>query len=387
MRGVLAWVVVAGLLAPAVGCSPDGDGGPRDAGRDTGVVDVDPDEDGDNISDLWEGRPESVDTDGDGTPDYLDSDSDADGIPDEIEGGQLASGPEPVDSDGDGTPDYRDLDSDGNGLDDLTEGFGDTDGDRVHDAADFDNDADSVRDEEEIGDPAAPTDFDGDAIPDHLDRDSDNDTISDLHEGVADTDADMVPDRHDLDSDGDGWSDLDEAGDAVLETAPADSDADLIYDFRDPDSDNDGISDAAELGSGTRRDLADTDGDGVSDLVEIAGCPPGDASCVADAIDPTSSPRTRGDFVFFEPYMMPPDPPRDTLDFATDIRVADVYFLMDTTGSMGGAITSLRTGLSTPGSGLIDRVRAVIPDVWFGVGGYDDYQVDPYGYATSGDRA
>jgi len=61
--------------------------------------------------------------------------------------------------------------------------------------------------------------------------------------------------------------------------------------------------------------------------------------------------------------------------------------VVDTTGSMGGAITNVRTSLSTPGSGIIDSVRAVIPDTWFGVGGFDDYQVAPYGYASSGDRA
>jgi hypothetical protein len=85
--------------------------------------------------------------------------------------------------------------------------------------------------------------------------------------------------------------------------------------------------------------------------------------------------------------MMPPMPPRDTLVFSTDIRVADVYFVVDTTGSMGGAIANVRTSLSTPGTGIIDQVRVEIADVWFGVGGFDDYQVAPYGYALYGDRA
>jgi hypothetical protein len=54
---------------------------------------------------------------------------------------------------------------------------------------------------------------------------------------------------------------------------------------------------------------------------------------------------------------------------------------------MGGAITNVRTSLSTPGTGIIDRVRTEIADVWFGVAGYDDYQAGGYGYASSGDRA
>jgi hypothetical protein len=124
---------------------------------------------------------------------------------------------------------------------------------------------------------------------------------------------------------------------------------------------------------GTDPTLADTDGDGVSDLVEVSACPAGDSSCAMDATDPASSPRERGDFVFAEPYMMPPMPTHDTLDFATDIRVADVYFLVDTTGSMSSSISNVRSSLSTPTTGIIDQVRATIPDVYFGVGDFRDY--------------
>ena len=49
-----------------------------------------------------------------------------------------------------------------------------------------------------------------------------------------------------------------------------------------------------------------------------------------------------------------------------------MYFLIDTTGSMGGPISSVRTSLSSAG-GIIDRVRAAIPDVQFGVGEFRDY--------------
>src|SRR5690606_35003261 len=89
-----------------------------------------------------------------------------------------------------------------------------------------------------------------------------------------------------------------------------------------------------------------------------------------DPRDPAANPRADGNFVFFEPYMMPADPPMDTLDFATDIRQADVYFLVDTTGSMGTSIASLRASIAD----FIPMVRAEIADVWIGVGGFDDYR-------------
>jgi hypothetical protein len=81
--------------------------------------------------------------------------------------------------------------------------------------------------------------------------------------------------------------------------------------------------------------------------------------------------------------MESPDPPRDTLDFATDIRMADVYFLMDTTGSMGASVESLRESLAM----FIDEVRREIPDVWIGNGFFKDYPVSPYGNFDSGDVA
>jgi len=385
IRGAVAILAIALALGcdPAGAPPPTGDGGDgtRDAGGPVGG-----DADGDGILDMWEDRSTEVDTDGDGTPDYLDEDSDDDGIPDSVEGNPFAGGM-PVDSDSDGTYDFRDDDSDGNGIGDSSDSTEDLDGDGLLDFADLDDDGDNIIDADEIGDPAAPVDTDGDSLPDYRDEDSDDDTIADLHESIVDTDGDETLDRHDLDSDGDGWTDAEEAGDDDLITVPVDTDGDTIPDFRDTDSDGDGLSDRREREVGTARDNADTDGDGVSDLVELAACPEGDMSCAMDATDPTSSPRERGDFVFAEPYMMPPMPPRDTLVFATDLQFADVYFLVDTTGSMGGAIANVRASLSTPSTGIIDQVRAEIADVQFGVGGFDDYPVSPYGSAASGDRA
>jgi len=349
-----------------------------------GVLDTD----GDGLSDIVEGRYEGtvpVDTDADGTPDFEDDDSDGDGLADAAEAGVSSVGDMARDSDGDGTPDFRDLDSDENGIPDATEGLADTDMNGQEDFRDTDNDGDRIADTVEIGDdPMNPIDFDSDGTPDYLDTDSDNDTIGDLAEGATiDTDMDETPDRHDEDSDNDGLTDAMEAGDADIETPPIDSDMDTIPNFRDPDSDDDGLSDSNETAIGTDPTNPDTDGDGVTDLIEVAGCT--DDDCAGDPLDDMSNPRTRGDFVFLVPFNEASDPPRDTLDFATNIRIADVYLLIDTTGSMGGPITNIRTSLSTPTTGVIDRIRSEIPDTWFGVGEFKDYPVSPYG--SAGDYA
>jgi hypothetical protein len=381
LSGGFGLLLVGLALTSATACQPGGGGsGRRDSGTvaDGGTPGAS-DADGDGIADVWEGATDGVDTDGDGTPDYRDSDSDDDGILDSVEGQAAVGTGEPADSDSDGTYDFRDLDSDGNGIPDQDEIDDDIDADGDPAYRDGDDDGDFINDGIELaGTPASPPDADGDGAADFQDIDSDGDTISDLNESVGDTDADGRADRFDDDSDGDGYTDAEEAGDADWRTPPLDTDGDLIADFRDPDSDGDGLSDEAERAGGTSPTLADTDGDGVSDLVELAACPAGEPSCAGDATNPDSSPRSRGDFVFFEPYMMRPLPERDTLDFATDIRVADVYFLMDTTGSMGSSVTSLRSSLAT----FITEVRREIPDVWIGNGDFKDYPVSPYGGTT-----
>ncbi len=319
------------------------------------------DSDGDGISDEAEGARERVDTDGDGTPDYLDDDSDGDGIPDAEEAGD----PAPRDSDGDGTPDFRDLDSDDNGIPDSEETRGDVDGDGVPDFADRDDDGDGAFDTIELV--GGVMDTDGDGAPDHQDPDADGDSIRDGHEAGPDTDMDGALDFRDLDSDGDGVSDAEEAGDTDLATPPVDTDGDMIPDFRDPDSDGDGLSDRDELAAGTSRTRADSDGDGVSDLVEI--------SYGSDPLAMGDSPRTRGDFVFVVPYSPPgmppitPEPPRDTLSFSTSLRRVDVYVAIDSSGSMGGEIANLTAGFRTT---IVPEILTRIPEAQFGVGRFED---------------
>lgn len=320
-------------LVFSIACGPS-EGARPDGGLADARVDI-PDDDGDTISNVDEGRAANVDTDGDGTPDYVDTDSDGDGIPDRQEAGDDDISTPPRDSDGDGTPDFRDLDSDGNGIEDTVEGTADADGDGIPDFADLDDDDDRLSDRDEIaGMPASPPDFDGDGLPDFRDVDSDGDTISDSFEGGVDTDGDGASDHLDLDSDGDGLSDAIEAGDDSLETPPVDTDSDGQPDFRDPDSDDDGLTDDVEVEFGTSPTSPDTDGDGISDLIEFAAG--------TDATDPDDSPRTRGDFVFEIPFEEAPRPERDTLQFRTAIRSADIYFSFDTSTTMIQEMDAMR---------------------------------------------
>lgn len=375
----LGIVFMLSLSTAACGPSQSGvDGGDEDA-----QLPPQPDADGDGISDEDEGRAQGVDTDADGTPDWEDDDSDADGIPDYREAGDTDTNTEPRDGDGDGTADFQDTDSDNNGRLDGVDGEGDLDMDGFPDYADVDDDADSITDTRELGpDPANPLDSDGDGIADFHDRDSDNDLILDSHELERDPDTDGIPAYLDLDSDGDCRTDTAEAGDSDLLSAPRNSDDDDAPDFIDFDADNDGLLDSLEdvncngsIDSGESDPAdGDTDDDGVTDLVEVAaGTDPG---------DPTDNPQANGDFVFTVPYQMPPDPAMDTLDFATDISQADVVFIVDTTGSMGGEINNLKTSLNN----IVTTLAAAIPNIGFGVGGYDDFPTAPYGDAGWGDQ-
>ncbi|MDX9999972.1 MAG: hypothetical protein RBU30_01620, partial [Polyangia bacterium] len=131
----------------------------------------------------------------------------------------------------------------------------------------------------------------------------------------------------------------------TTETRPVDTDGDGTPDFRDLDSDNDGLPDHLEdlNGNGvvdpgeTDRLEADTDGDGVTDLIEVAAG--------TDPQNPADNPQAWGNFVFVVPYEEPTDPLEDTLEFRTSVQFADIYFMIDRTGSMSQEFTALSTGL------------------------------------------
>ena len=159
-----------------------------------------------------------IDTDGDGTPNYLDEDDDDDGLTD-LEEAALGTSPIDPDTDDDG---YGDL------VDELP-----------------------LNGTEWL-------DTDDDGIGNNADPDDDNDDVSDEDEAA------MGTDPLDPDSDDDGYLDNDDAF-PLNSTEWRDNDEDGFGDNIDEDDDNDGLTDAEEADKGTDPMLADTDGDGVSD--------------------------------------------------------------------------------------------------------------------------
>lgn len=422
-----AWkaILLAGVLCGALGaCGPNPvgstDGGPSDGrigtdgsrdGTAGGCIGTDNDTDGDGIPDRQEG---TGDADNDGIPNLRDEDSDGDGRSDALEvnaGRPFECGRgTPLDSDGDGTPDFLDTDSDGNGIPDVQDFQGpmgtmppeggwasrpyDHDRDGIPDYADVDDDNDRINDAVEIapGTAMAPADTDHDGRPDYRDSDSDEDTIRDENEGQLDPDGDGIPSFRDDDSDGDGISDREEAGDTLLDTPPVECERELdasnltrtgrdgVADYLDIDSDNDGLSDQEERMYGTDRCNPDSDGDMQLDSAEVAWCVRNmRTGCATNAM--VGIPST--DYYLILPNGGPIV--SRELEFGTNIRVADVFFIFDTTGSMMWARQAVGNSIADPMNGLIASIRRVIPDTYFGVGHYDDFPVGVYGSGT--DRA
>ncbi len=369
------------------GGSAGGAGGTGGAGG--GTATCSPDADGDNILDEFEGRDSNRDSDGDGTPDYLDLDSDDDGIPDLIEGDP--SGCDAPDSDGDGKANYIDTDSDDNGILDKDEFYpdgssydeskppGDADGDGLPDAYDDDNDGDFVKDIDELGG-KPPVDTDGDGAYDHNDPDADDDGIRDDFEGTDDTDGDGKPDFRDLDSDGDLVPDACEAGFGhQLDQDAANTDSDANADPYDRDSDNDGLVDSLEDKNGdctvnqgeTDRIKADTDGDGANDLIEN--------TLGSDPTRSSETPQSLGRYYFVMPYQEAPKPTQQDVVLKTNLNKGDIAFVVDATGSMGPAIANIRANLNS----LISTIKAEVPEAHFGVAAAQDFPLDPYGASTN----
>jgi len=221
------------------------------------------DTDGDTISDGDEGAP-AKDSDLDGTPDYLDPDSDGDGISDALEAGDADLATAPVDTDGDGRPDFQDVDSDDDGVPDAVEdanGNGAVDPGET-DAKSDDSDGDGLKDgqEDKNGDGAVDP---GECDP--LSKDTDKDGIADAKDACCDQpeDFDGLQDLDgcpETDADKDGILDTVEQGHSCLKALVADTDGDGLKDGQE-DTDGDGVVDAGETDPCNK----DTDGDGITD--------------------------------------------------------------------------------------------------------------------------
>ena len=158
-------------------------------------------------------RDVSLDTDGDGTPDYLDDDDDGDGVLDSEDAFPKDSS-ETVDTDGDGTGNNSDNDDDNDGVSDDSDAFPldpsetvDSDGDGVGNNVDTDDDGDGVSDtfDKFLLDSSESVDTDADGIGNNADSDDDNDSLSDDDEAtygtnplLSDSDFDGLPDLWEL---------------------------------------------------------------------------------------------------------------------------------------------------------------------------------------------
>jgi hypothetical protein len=86
--------------------------------------------------------------------------------------------------------------------------------------------------------------------------------------------------------------------------------------------------------------------------------------------------RLNQDFFFVLPYQDPMGTQTKPLQFATAIPKLDVFFDMDTTGSMSGEILNLKNSLN---STIVPGIQGALPDTQFGVGAMEDFPVDGYG--------
>ncbi len=207
--------------------------------------------------------------------------------------------------------------------------------------------------------------------------DEDNDGISDLLDGTQDPDRDGRPNLSDDDSDGDGFPDSVEANRSypgfevdtipgfVCGRTPDNCDSDSLPNFRDMDSDNDGLTDSEERDAHTNPCSEDTDHDMVPDLTERIA--------MSDPTDPMSRP-PEGSLYVTLPYSTPEAPQPHVFrefEFQTRIRAADVFFLVDSTGSMQGTIDTLRNTLTTR---IIPGIASALMggDARYGVGDFRD---------------
>ncbi|MEQ8205825.1 MAG: hypothetical protein RIA65_06595, partial [Woeseia sp.] len=226
-----------------------------DVDNDGYFAEEDADDDNDGIPDSAEAVG---DADGDGLPNFEDIDSDGDGVPDNIEAQPSGAGyraPQYTDTDQDGLDDEYDVSNGGTPI-----AIQNSDSSDLPDYLDTDSDNDSIPDALEAHDAdsdgvadrtAAGSDTDGDGLDDNFD------TVVAPAAGNAngsnvaqqDTDADGAPDWRDADDDGDSTNTIDEDGNSNGNFADDDADSDGRPDYLESsstDADGDGFSAQAD---------------------------------------------------------------------------------------------------------------------------------------------
>ena len=113
-----------------------------------------------------------------------------------------------------------------------------------------------------------------------------------------------------------------------------------------------------------------TDSAEVSTLTATVGAFTGEAQITVAAYRQTGA---QTDFFFILPYEDPAGDQMKPLDFSTAIPALDVFFLEDTTGSMGGETENLQSALT---STVIPGIQANLPNTQFGVGAFDDFPLN-----------
>jgi hypothetical protein len=80
------------------------------------------------------------------------------------------------------------------------------------------------------------------------------------------------------------------------------------------------------------------------------------------------------------PFCIEPVPTGSTyrvsLETRAQLTVADIFFVIDRTGSMDGEIDNIKRNLQNT---IVPQIRAAINDVQFGVATYSDFPITPYG--------
>ena len=81
------------------------------------------------------------------------------------------------------------------------------------------------------------------------------------------------------------------------------------------------------------------------------------------------------DFFFVLPYEDPAGPQDKPLTFSTEVQSLDVFFNVDTTGSMSPPIHNLQSSLVS----IIGAIQGQVADTQFGVGSFEDFPISGYG--------